>query len=170
MNTLDKDRLDFLIRSLTEAKKYGFSSLSSPMEILFESGTDLLLVLAQNLEQGKQALPLNPELKFSEFQQDSLGNPKQIKIQKLNPIYFDPEAAKYLRQIASLLVALKNRQSLPNALKASGLVVERQSTKKAELELSATASLKEKNATLFLKMKKQNAYYRRQRNKERTIQ
>ena len=167
MDTLDKDRLDFLIRSLTQAKKFGFSSLSSPVEILLEAGTDLLLVLSNNFERGRKSLPLNAEIGFSQDFQDALGNPKQFRIQRKNPVWLDPQIAQYLRKMASFLVAVKNRQSLPKALKASGLAVERLNTNSKKLNLSATVNLKQKRADFRLKQSKIRSYYRRQDNRNK---
>ena len=167
MNTLDKDRLDFLIRSLTQARKYGFSSLSSPVEILLEAGTDLMLILSDKFDKGAKSLPLNKEIGFSQFSQDALGNPKQFVIQKKNPMFQDQEASKYLKKLASFLVALKNRQSFSKALRLAELTVERPSTSQSKLGLETTLNLKEKRAEFRLNLQKQRAYYRRQRNKNR---
>lgn len=164
MDMLDKDQLDKVIRILTLAKQFGFESKSSPISLLFDSGADILLLLANKLEVGTKARRNNPGIKFLENAQDVLGNPKQVKFLKREPAYFDPESAKYLRQIAVLLVELKNRRSLLDAKKASKLVVGRPSTKPTRRKSSDDQKKRKKKAVHRTKV---NAYYRRRTSKKR---
>jgi hypothetical protein len=157
MNTLERDRLDGLIETLQLAKKFGFSSLSSPIEPLFEAAIDMFILLSTLLKEGSPSLQRNPEIKFLDVP-DALGNPKSVKIHKVLPDFQDQEASEYLMKLASLMVALKRRLSLPKALKASGLAVDRptqtqNNSEKAIQNKSGVPNSKRKNS----------AYYRRQR-------
>jgi hypothetical protein len=57
-------------------------------------------------EDFKLRLWRNPEISFSESEQDSLGNPQQIKSSSPNPtIPADPDTAKIILNFASYLVS-----------------------------------------------------------------
>lgn len=134
MDPLDRNSLESLIEALSKAKKYGFESLSSPVEVLLEAEIDLLLLLSKFLKEGKESLHENPELRFSRDFVDSLGNPKQIRIHNVKPIWFDPETADFLKQLASFFVAIKSRLSFGEAVTASALKVVRPISAQKELK------------------------------------
>lgn len=164
---LDADKLRGLISTLQLAQKLGYSSTSSPVEYLFDASIDILILLSMELKEGKMPIRKTPELKFSERYQDVLGNPKQIRIERKDPLWFDPEVAKYLRKLASLMVVLKRRQSLPTALKSAGLAVGSLLTFSPVKRQKMTINLKEKRTLVVAKQHKQRAYYRRQKEKKR---
>jgi hypothetical protein len=177
--TLDLDKLQGLIETLQLAKKLGFSSMSSPIEYLLEAAIDISLLLSSCMREGKMPLQDNPSLKFSERFQDELGNPKQIRFQKRKPIWWDLEAAEFLRNLASFFVVLKRRRSVPEALKSSGLLVA--STQKPQEEIpEKTQKLKrtppQPSAQLLKtrerrsKENSRKAYYRRHRKKMSNIE
>jgi hypothetical protein len=163
---LEVETLKSLIETLQMAQKYGFSSTSSPIEPLLEAGTDLMLLLGKLFAQGRAPLRKNPELRFLEKYSDPLGNPKQITLYKRGPAYWDPESAKFLRKIATFLVALKRRQSFSEALKSSELTVVVGSKTSEKKSQKPTLNLKEKRLEF---RKKQQAYYRRQSKRKSTL-
>ena len=169
MNTLDKERLDQLIEFLQHASAAGFSSISSPLEILLESGTDICLVLSKILKEGRKSIYLNPKVIFPQGRIDSLGNPLSVKVSEIRPAWKDLEASEFLKKLALYMVGLKNRRSHAGALTAAALGVGRldqhpQSVKAFEL----TIDLKQKRLQVRNKQRNQRAYFRRQRNKEST--
>jgi len=112
IHTLDKERLDDLIKVLETARDLGFNSLSSPVSILLEAGIDVMLLLRKSFIEGTfKAKPgVNPSLIFSETEQDALGNPKQIRItHKDDKFAWDPELSEIFTQLTSFLVLVKNQ-------------------------------------------------------------
>jgi hypothetical protein len=167
--SLDLDKLGELISILQKAKYYGYSSKSSPVEYLLEAAIDISLLLANSFAEGRESIRVNPEIRFSEKHSDALGNPKQISFAKKKPIWIDPEAAKFLRKLASFFVVLKRRRSLSEALTSSELVV---ASKSDFRKRNPNPTQKTKVRTLAYKSKlkakrtSRMAYYRRQRKKE----
>lgn len=161
MNTLDKDRLQDLIEYLQLASKTGFSSLSSPIEFLLETATDLCLIISSQLKEGMMTRQNNPEIKFSEFQSDDLGNPKQISIRKTSKFIWDPETASFVKKLASFFVLIKKGKILHDSLIESGV--------SSSLSLRKEQEQKEKKHKKS-SSQKNSAYYRRQRNKRRENQ
>lgn len=89
----------------------------SPVEPLIEASIEILLLLRTALmDEHKGPLPRTPEIKFLENEQDSLGNPKQIKFSKWKrPVRFgpDPRAGNLLLDMISYLIQYKNHLEIP---------------------------------------------------------
>jgi hypothetical protein len=164
MNTLDKDRIEFLIDTLIQAKNLGFSSLSSPMELLFEAAVDLCLLLSTHLKEGKKAIYTLPEISFSRDKVDALGNPLQISVSTLKPEWRDQEASEYIKKLASLFVLLKRRHSLPDSLKESGLADVRPTQQEKPVMVLNTERAQQKKKKMA--ERRRSSYHRRQRNKK----
>ena len=119
MNTLDKDRLKDLIKFLQLADKVGFSSLSSPTELLLEIQIDLALLLDNLLREGQQSQRTNKSVRFSEIDRDALGNPKQISFfEKKRYLIWSPEAADFYKSVALFSATLKRENSFEKAFAA----------------------------------------------------
>jgi len=156
LTTLDKDRLDELIKALQSAQQMGFSSLSSPVDALLETGIDLFLILSSLFTEGAQERIKNPEIKFSRTQVDSLNNPKQIRLRKTQKEFWDPQLSKMFRKLASFLVLVKNRK--PDALPFMRSVF-----RTAHSPPRLSRENKETKETQHAISNKQQAYHRRQR-------
>jgi hypothetical protein len=109
-STLDKDRLDDLIKVLSSAKTLGFESLSSPVDVLLEAGIDVMLLLKNSFKEGSRGRQNNPSLKFSEKEQDALGNPKQIRIKKPPNVFWSPQLAEIFDKLATFLALIKRNE------------------------------------------------------------
>jgi hypothetical protein len=156
-----EDRMKDLLQVLEIANKMGYSSTSSPMEYLLEAGIDICLLIANEFEIGKMPLRKTPELIFSQKSLDPLGNPKQIRIHKKDPVWLDPEVANFFRTLASFFVEIKNRRSLPTALKSAGLAVVSTLQKPSSKTEVRQKTLKQKRADFAAKQQKVRAYHRR---------
>jgi hypothetical protein len=106
MNTLDREKLDSLLESVTLAKKLGFESLSSPVEPLLEAAIDVCLLLEKSFKEGKLSQKTNPSIKELD-ESDDLGNAKMIKLFKKRKIFFDPRVADIIKQFTAFFVLLK---------------------------------------------------------------
>lgn len=116
---LDKETIDRLIAALKVAKSAGFESLSSPVDLVLDACIDFSLELSDLLDQGAQERQANPSLKFLEkAKADALGNTRSVRIFKSRQWYYDPEAAEFIRNFASFLVAIKNREPYIKAFMA----------------------------------------------------
>jgi len=120
--SLDKDRLDLWIETLTRAKTVGFSTLSSPVEPLLEVMVDLSLQLKNLLQEGTVTWETrsNKSLKFSEFEVDALSNPKVIRSEKQRNTAWDPSISFYFKELAETLIRLKTDHKLPKDLYSKG--------------------------------------------------
>jgi hypothetical protein len=154
--TLDRDRLTFIISLLEKAKRFGFSSRSSPIDILLETFVDLCLLLRDSFKEGAPERAKNVGLKFLETQQDVLGNPKQIKVFTPSKWYWSPEASKIFESLASFGVLVKKQKpikdSFMESFKGSSLI-----TPPVQKPKQTT---KQKNIARRAK-KAQTAYFRR---------
>ena len=123
---LDRDQIKFQIEILTEALNMGYSSPSSPVEPLIEVVIDLLLKLGNVLQEGRAFWKgrKNPSIKFLDFA-DELANPKSIKIWDRRESAWNPELAKYFKQVALDLTKIKRFHELPEHLYCSDQSVKR---------------------------------------------
>lgn len=165
LNTLDKDRLKELISTLQLASKAGFSSLSSPIEVLLEVAIDLSLLLSNQYSVGKKERISNKEIRFLDDKSDALGNPLQISFRKKRREYWDPQTAKFLKQLASFFVQLKVFSNFREAYMASG--IGRNFSNKTPINPSEQNKKARKRASK-IRQNKNRAFYRRQRNKRKT--
>jgi hypothetical protein len=116
---LEKEGLKMLIEALQTALKYGFSSGSSPLRPLLESMIDLSLLISKCFIEGSEEdESINPGLKFSETEQDPLGNAKQIRVSFDTPMRWDPEAGKFFKALASFIVRLNRGDAFRGAFMA----------------------------------------------------
>lgn len=95
---------------LAQNSAISFRLYTSPLEPLIEITIDLLIKLSFALKmEGIRAFPTpNPELTFTEREQDALGNPKQYRNIKLPPIIGpQPFSSEVMRMTAQYLVSLK---------------------------------------------------------------
>ena len=159
MNTLDKDRLSSLIKTLELAKKIGFSSLSSPIEMLLEIQVDLALLLSGLYKAGTQGRLDNKSIRFSEFERDELGNPLQISFRNPRKVYWDPDLADYYRKLARFVVETKNGVSFRKAYMAFDKVTQTCTPK------GASKTNKKQCRTSSLQKRKNSAYFRRKNRK-----
>lgn len=111
--TLDREALAKLRDILSEAIKAGFGTRSSPVELIMELTTDLLLQLANFFQAGGQFRQLNKEL-VELKEPDVLGNP-QLVWRGAAPLkaVVDIEKASYFMKLAQLLVSLKRNPNKP---------------------------------------------------------
>jgi hypothetical protein len=144
LTTLDEKKLDSLLEAVKLAKQFGFNSSSSPVEFLLEAGIDLMLLLAKHLKVPSKGIKQNPIILFKDDEQDSLGNPKQITINKRSKSISDPSAADICKKLASWFVMIKNQDPHRNSfmeslfrtriLKAPEISVAKQTSKKVPFE------------------------------------
>jgi hypothetical protein len=102
----DFEQLKELIEVLKMAQKYGFSSKSSPIDLLLEAFIDLSLMLGKLFKEGAKARRNNPGLKFLDMS-DELGNPKQLKVFTPSKLYWDPWTSEIFKSLASFGVLVK---------------------------------------------------------------
>lgn len=108
-----------------EAYNQGFelfesSSLeSSPVDILFETVIDLLLLIKKQFALGSRGSINNPSLIFSRRYSDALGNPKQIRITKESKMFWDPHAKETLLAMVSFFVRCKRGDSFEDSFMES---------------------------------------------------
>jgi hypothetical protein len=122
MDFLDENRIDAWIRIFQEAKQFGFSFPSSPIEPLLEVMVDLSLQLSNLLQEGMRTWEhrSNKTLKFSETQVDALANPKVITSEKRRNLAWDPLIAHFFKELSQTLVRLKQSHQLPKDLYSYG--------------------------------------------------
>lgn len=110
----DRDRRTFLIEVLQHSRGQDFSLFGTGVSSVLEATDliiDLLLQLSQLLEEGTSlSEQSNPEIGFSEWHQDALGNPKQFRIVENRKQYWNEPLAKQLRELASSFVGLKRSE------------------------------------------------------------
>lgn len=163
MNTLDKDKLDVLIASLQAARKAGFESLSSPVEPLLETAIDVCLLLSSSFEEGKKSQAENPEIRFLDVQ-DSLGNPKSIKVWKNQKWFWNPQLAEIFRKLASFFAWCK---------RGSGKIEDFASKISqffgAQPPIETSEQTKKLQEEKKQKTKKSSYFYYRRRDKRRSI-
>jgi hypothetical protein len=161
-NTLDKVAIDELIELLKTARTLGFEALSSPVDVQLEAAIDVMLLLRASFKDGNKYRLNNPGLKFSETEQDSLGNPKQIKIQTRSKVVWDPDLAEIFNKIATFLVLVKNGdptwkgffdRSLTKRSRPASMAKAKETAQ--ETKLNFGIDIANRNAGLF--------YHRRQR-------
>lgn len=110
IETLDEESLERLISILRSAQKAGFNSLSSPIEVLWDTLIDFVLVLSTKMEEGSLSLRQNPALKELPVR-DELGNPKMIKITPQRRFIWDPEIGRFFKNnLLPFFVLLKKRR------------------------------------------------------------
>lgn len=116
------EKLRLLSQMLRDAEKYGFefsfeSLGSSPVDVLLEVTTDALLLLRAFYGEGSQGRRASPGIAFLD-RSDELGNPKSIKINIDRERFWDPEAPKFLMELASGFVKLKRGLPVRSAFMA----------------------------------------------------
>jgi hypothetical protein len=115
----DKNRLRNLRDILNQALRQGFESISSPIEPLIQLMIDLSLQLKflfgdqQTYWTGKK----NPGLRFLDTEQDSLGNPKQIRINFPGKRAYDEGLEEYFSDLAEELAYIASKKRLPSDLR-----------------------------------------------------
>ena len=115
-----KEQLENYIRLLSEAHSLGYeiffdkdSSLSfSPVKSLLETTIDNCLLLGQLFDIGSQGPRLNQGLFFSERFSDSLGNPKQIRINFRREQFWDPRGKEIFHELAQAFIKIKRKKSI----------------------------------------------------------
>lgn len=168
MDTLDRESLKNVILILQEAEKYGFSSISSPIEVLLETLVDLLLGLASNLEAGQLERKTNKFLKFDDFSQNELGNPRQIRWNKTRVWLEDPVFAETLREIASLLISWQSNHISSTEISSSVTKMTIDPVKPPKIRRPNRQIKQNVKQKMALKKAKNANYYRRLRQKKRT--
>jgi hypothetical protein len=107
MSLTDFEQMKELLNILQKAVQYGFSTKSSPIDILLEALTDLSLILKRLFFEGSKGQRKNLGLKFSSRYSDELGNPKQFKVFSPSKLYWDPWTSKFFKSLASFSVLVK---------------------------------------------------------------
>jgi hypothetical protein len=107
----DLEQLNFLLSVLNESKALNFS-LSGTGISSIRAATDLIIDLLTKLSQlfkegSSLSEQVNPEIGFSEWHQDALGNPKQFRIAQSRKQYWNESLGKELMDLACRFVALK---------------------------------------------------------------
>jgi hypothetical protein len=159
MDTLDKNRLDSLVEAFSSAKKLGFESLSSPVEILLEAAIDLGLLLEKAFKEGRLGQKANPSIKFLDVS-DDLGNPKQITLHKKRRIWFEPRIAEFFKQFAAFCVLVKKSSEEALSFMESMLRTRFLETpvntpdQEAKIQRIAAKSSKEKKAAYYRRLRK----------------
>lgn len=171
MTTLDRDKLKVLIEVLQLAKKFGFESLSSPIDLLLEAGIDLCLLLSKTFYEGGLERASNPSLIFDEGHVDALNNPRQIRLSKKRKVFWDPELSEIFKQFASFLVRVKHQDPgaknfmfealRPFARQPLTEILPEPTKTQAENFLSYPIRMGKEVASKVSKQR-QDAYYRRQ--------
>ena len=156
---LEEESLKELIRILQEARKYGFSSPSSAIELYFEVAIDLNLRIQSLLREGVLGVKNNKQIRFLDFAQDALGNPLQISWRKASKFYWDPIAVGILNNYSSFLLDLKNQKPISSYLEKKQIQV------KSKIPTKVGIS-KRKQKQLYQSKIKTGNYYRRQRQKK----
>jgi hypothetical protein len=134
------------------------------VDVLLEAAIDVNLLLAKAFNEGCRKRENNPALKFSETEQDSLGNPKQIRIRKESEVLWNPVVGAICTELASFYVLLKKGD--PQALDFFDRI---QGLKGMPLQTSGVKSKgqsKEVKASLGIDLAKRKAgffYHQRQR-------
>lgn len=115
---LDVNQIDLWIEMLSEAKKFGFSFTSSPVELLLELMVDLALKLRTQFKEGSTTWEArrNEGLKFSETQVDALNNPKVLKIRYVQKQAWDPQLSLFFEKLAETLIKVKHSKKLEEDL------------------------------------------------------
>lgn len=167
MNALDKSSLEERLKLLRLALKFGFESdLSSPMELMLDTTTDLLLLIATSFEEGKLDQRKNKVFVPNKRDvSDALGNRRIISKTPQRNLYFDPEAAKFLKKLAGVLIGLKNRLPLDKALIAYHVDLTFLHSAKLRQKLEKDKASKQKK---LYKSKVSSEYHRRQRQRKRS--
>lgn len=92
---------DLMIELLQAAKNTAFSFHSSPVNIMSEIATDLLLKLSQAYEEGvPKRERLNPTIIFDYRFPDPLGNASSFKRESKSPEAWDPDLSYLCRRLA----------------------------------------------------------------------
>lgn len=156
MNTLDKDKLDSLVESVTLARKLGFESLSSPVEPLLEAAIDVCLLLEKSFNEGRLSQKKNPSIKELDVS-DELGNPKMLKVFKKQSIFFDPRVAEIIKHFTAFFVLLK--RSSDEALSFMESILR---TRHLPQVKPVRLEQKKPKATTKVQKRAKAAYYRRQ--------
>lgn len=166
MNTLDEPKLEEYIRILQQAKKFGFSGPSSPVELMLDTATDLLLLIGASFEEGRYDKRKNKEYIPNKWDvSDALGNRKIILKTPQRNLYFDPKAAEFVKKIAGVLIGLKNRLPLDKALRACHVDLTFLHSAKLRQKLEKDKASKRKR---LYKTKTSSEYHRRQRQRKRS--
>jgi hypothetical protein len=163
IDTLDWEALKSLIESLQMAQKMGFSSQSSPIDVLLEAAIDLTLLLGSALQDADHAFgrSRNPDIKFLDLAKpDALGNSKSIKIPFGKFDYWDPELGVFVKtQLASFFVLLRNRK-----FSAAKNLIQGWKAKKDKRE-EPKVRREPRSVLLAVKQQKRNFYRLRRRDK-----
>lgn len=162
---LEEETLKELIRTLQEARKYGFSSPSSAIELYFEAAIDLNLRISLLLKEGVLGVKNNKHIKFLDYAQDVLGNPKQVSWRKPSRFYWDPIAEKMLHSYSSFLIHLKNQQNVFSFVRKLQFpdILRKDPAKTQVLDQKL-----QKKRMQLAKRSKNASYYRRLRNQKKT--
>ena len=111
------------IEQLQMALQFGYESNSSPVVFLCEAASDICLQLSLVLNEGQKEKQKNPEIKFLDTS-DALGNPKSIKIFPKGKVFWDPEQALFIKNLASFFIKVKNQDSDAIAFMAKAIGVQ----------------------------------------------
>jgi hypothetical protein len=107
----ERDRRAFLLEILKAQEGHEFSLYGTGVSSVLEATDliiDLLLQTSQLLKEGTSlSEQVNPEIGFSEWHQDALGNPKQFRIVESRKQYWNEPLGDELLALAESFVRLK---------------------------------------------------------------
>lgn len=109
-DTLEQDKIQGIREALRFAEQLGFSSNSSPVDILLQALIDLSLLLAKSfkdLDKIKRQR-LTPSLEWDYDRSDSLGNPVSYKKKILPKPIGDPLSESFFIGLAAFGVRFRN--------------------------------------------------------------